>query len=70
MIRRLSHRRAFLELIRNTFNPVVIERERLKHQFTMDTLVASRVPIKLLSYPRVLASLPSVREAILLDLTR
>lgn len=70
MIRRLSQRRAFLALLRNTFNPVIIERERLKRQFKMATLVASKVPINLLSYPRILASLPSVREAILSDLGR
>jgi hypothetical protein len=68
MIRRLSQRRAFLELLRNTFNPVIIERQRLQRQFRMATLVASKVPIKLLCYPRTLASLPSVREAILSDL--
>lgn len=69
-IRRLSQQRAFLELLRNTFNPVIIERERLKRQFTIGTLVASKIPIKSLSYPRTLLSLPSVREAVLKDLTR
>lgn len=67
-IRCLSQRRAFLELLRNTFNRVIIEGERLKRQFTMGTLVASNVPIKSLSYPRILSVLPSVREAILSDL--
>jgi hypothetical protein len=70
MIRRISQRRAFLELLRNTFNPVIIERERLKRQFSVAALVASKVPVKLLSYPRILGSLPSVREAILSDLAR
>lgn len=70
IIRCLSQRRAFLELLRNTFNRVIIEGERLKRQFTMGTLVASKVPIKSLSYPRILALLPSVREAILADLRR
>lgn len=69
-VRRLSQRRAFLELLKNTFNPVIIERERLMRQFSLATLVASKVPIKLLSYPRTLSSLPSVREAILSDLRR
>lgn len=68
MIRRISQSRAFLELLRNTFNPVIVERERLMRQFSLATLVASKVPVKLLSYPRILASLPSVREAILSDL--
>lgn len=70
IIRRLSQRRAFLELLRNTFNPVIIEGERLQRQFKMATLVASKVPITSLSYPRILALLPSVREAILSDLKR
>lgn len=69
-VRRLSQRRAFLELLKNTFNSVIIERDRLKRQFNMATLVASKLPIKLLSYPRNLASLPSVRQAILSDLAK
>lgn len=69
-IRRLSQRRAFLELLKSTFNPVIIEAERLKRQFILATRLASKVPIKLLSYPRTLALLPSVRETILSDLPR
>jgi len=69
-IRRPSRRRAFLELLRNSFNTVIVEPERLRRQFVLAARVASEVPIKLLSYPRVLTSLPSVREAILSDLTR
>ena len=70
LIRRLSQRKACVELLRNTFNPVIIEPERLKRLFIVATRVASKVPIKSLSYPRTLALLPSVREAILSDLTR
>ena len=69
-IRRLSQRRAFLALLRNTYNRDVIEAERLMRQFTLATRVTSTVPIKLLSYPRALTSLPAVCEAILSDLTR
>jgi len=69
-IRRLSQRRAFLSLLRNTFNTKVTEPERLKRQFTFLTQIVSKVPIKTLSYPRSLKSLPSVREAILNDLER
>lgn len=69
-IRTLSQQRAFLELLRNTFNTVISEGERLKRQFKMATVVASKVPIKSLSYPRILGLLPSVREAILSDLRR
>jgi hypothetical protein len=67
-IRRLSQRGAFLSLLRNTFNTKVTEPERLKHQFTFFTRIVSKVPIKTLSYPRCLKSLPLVREAILRDL--
>lgn len=69
-VRRLSQRRAFLELLKNTFNTIVVEAERLKGQFVLAAEIASKVPIKLLSYPRTLPSLPSVREAILSDLRR
>jgi hypothetical protein len=66
-IRRLSQRGAFLSLLRNTFNTKVTEPERLKHQFTFFTRIVSKVPMKALSYPRSLKSLPLVREAILND---
>jgi hypothetical protein len=69
-ITRLPQRRAFLELVKNTYNRDVIQPWRLKCQFDLATKVASRVPVKLLSYPRILASLPSVREAIFSDLRR
>jgi hypothetical protein len=67
-IRRLSQRRAFLSLLRNTFNTKVTEPERLKRQFAFFTQIVSKVPIKTLSYPRSLKSLPLVRDAILKDL--
>lgn len=67
MIRQLSQRKACVELLRNTFNPIIIEPERLKRQFRMATLVASKIPIKSFCCPRTLALLPSVREAILSD---
>jgi len=69
-IRRLSQRRAFLSMLRNTFNTKITESERLKRQFTFFTQIVSKVPIKTLSYPRSLKSLPLVREAILEDLRK
>jgi hypothetical protein len=69
-VRGLTQRRAFLELLKNTFNAIIVEAERLKGQFVLAAEIASKVPIKLLSYPRTLSSLPSVREAILSDLWR
>ena len=67
-IRRLSPRRAFLALLKNSFNTVVVEPGRLKCQFMLATRLATRVPIASLSYPRALEQLPDVRQAILADL--
>jgi len=68
-IKTLPHRRAWVELTANTFNPVVAERDRLARQFHWAAWLASQVPVKSLSYPRDLASLPEVREAVESDLT-
>jgi hypothetical protein len=67
-IRRLSPRRALIAFLKNTFNPVIVEPDRLKHQFFLATRLAIKVPVKSLSYPRTLARLPAVREAIRWDL--
>jgi hypothetical protein len=67
-IRSLSHRRAFLALVQSTFNSMVTRSERLQQQFHICAQMASRVPVKFLSYPRQLNVVPSVREAILADL--
>ena len=69
-IRPLSQRRAFLELVKNTFNDLNLESDRLRRQFGLATTIASEIGVKSLSYPRALSSLPSVREAILADLRR
>lgn len=67
-IRRLSPRRACLELLRNTFNPVVVEPTRLRHQLALVARLARIVPVKALALPWGLAHLPAVREAIEADL--
>ena len=67
-IRRLSAKKALLELLRNTFNRLVTDSDRLERQFFWAAQLASTVPIKLLSYPRSLSALPTVRRAILSDL--
>ena len=67
-IRSLSAQRAFIELIQNTFNTVIVEPERLKRQFVLASRLAGIVPVKSLSYPRKLARLPAVREAVHSDL--
>ncbi|HUF90889.1 MAG TPA: hypothetical protein VMR23_00835 [Candidatus Limnocylindria bacterium] len=67
-IRRLSSRRAFVELSRATFNAMNVDRARLERQFALATALACGVPVSTLTYPRALARLPAVREAILADL--
>jgi hypothetical protein len=69
-IRKLSHRSAFLSLLKNTYNPLVTEPDRLKRQFALAHRVVSKIPFKLLSYTRTLKSLPLIREAILEDLKK
>lgn len=68
IIRRLSRRRAFLALVRNSYNDWVSEPARLSLQFLQYAQIAAQVSGKLLSYPRRLASLSSVRDAILQDI--
>lgn len=68
-IRRLSPRRAFLALTKNTFNVAVVGPHRLMHQFLLATRLAMRIPVKSLSYPRILTRLPEVLESIQSDLS-
>jgi len=68
MIRQLSPRHAFVTLIKNTFNAVVVDPERIKRQFALASRLAANVPVKSLSYPRALQHLPTVREAVRSDL--
>jgi hypothetical protein len=69
-IRTLSPRRAFVELTRNTFNSVVRDPGRLQRHFAHVSALATRVPVKLISYPRKPELLPAVRDAILADLAK
>lgn len=69
-IRAISQKNAALELLRNTFNTMVVEPERLERQLQHAARVAAAVPIRRLSYPRKLSALPAVRERILADLSR
>jgi len=66
--RPLSPRRAFLELLNNTFNPVIVEPQRLERQFELATRLATGVPVRSLSYPRSLGRIAQVRESILREL--
>ena len=67
-IRTPSTRTAFLELTRNTFNPLLVSPERLKRQLALASTVASDLPVRSLSYPHDVERLPAVRNAILGDL--
>ena len=69
-IRRLFRRRAFLELVRNTYNRDVVEPGRLLRQLRLNTDLAATVPLQLLCFPRRSASLTAVRTAVLRDLER
>jgi hypothetical protein len=66
-IRRLSPRRAFIELVRNTFNMAVTDPQRLERQFLLASLLALDVPVKSVSYPRKYRMLAPARDAILED---
>jgi hypothetical protein len=61
----MSEREAFVALIGNTFNTVLADAARLRQQIVETTCLLKAVPVKKLYYPRVLAKLADVREAIL-----
>ena len=65
---RLSQREAFLALLRNTYNRLLIDSERLQRQFAAVIQLVAKVPVAMVSYPRVLTSLPEVRELILSEI--
>ena len=67
-IRPLSLRRACVALLQSTFNALVVEPARLARQLDLTATLARQVPVRSLSFPRRLARLPAVREAILSDL--
>jgi hypothetical protein len=68
ILTKLSPRRAFIELVRNTFNTKVIDRARMERQVSWCAQVASRLPVTRVSYPRRWPMLPAVHESILADL--
>ncbi|MBI4611278.1 MAG: hypothetical protein HY726_19995 [Candidatus Rokubacteria bacterium] len=69
-IRPLAPRQAFLALLKNTFNAVIVEPERLARQFDLTARLVARIPVRLLAFPRDLARLPAVRAALESDLRR
>jgi hypothetical protein len=64
----LSARETFIELIRNTFNYLLIGPERLQRQFCQSQQLSMRLPASRISYPRLLSTLHSVPDAILAHL--
>ncbi len=68
VIRRLSPRRAFLALVRNTFNPVVTDPARQARLLAEAGRLAVSVPVRSLAFPRRLSGLPDVLDAIRRDL--
>jgi len=59
---------AFLEILRDAFNTVLLDSARLASQFRFARRLASTVRVRRLAYPRRLAGLERVREAVLEDL--
>jgi hypothetical protein len=55
-------------LVRNTFNTAVTDARRLAAQFALTANVVAKVPVRVISYPRTLRLIQTVREAILTDL--
>jgi hypothetical protein len=64
----LSPRDSFLELVKNTFNYRLVNAQRLERQFVAGAHIATSMPVRQLSYPRVLRRLPEVRDAVIADL--
>jgi hypothetical protein len=69
-IESLSKREAFLALVRNTFNYVITDADRLRRQFTETMHLVTTVQVKELHYPRRLDCLADLHEAILSDLNK
>jgi hypothetical protein len=64
----LSAGAAVVELLRSSFNLTVDSRWRERTRFALASALARAVPVKRLTYPRSLAALPKVCDAVLRDL--
>jgi len=60
---------AFVELVRGTFNRLVLGRDRLERQFRAAAEIADLLPMKRIRYPRVVNRLDEVRLRLLEDLS-
>jgi hypothetical protein len=65
----LSPRESFVTLVKNTFNSRMVNSARLERQFRQTAQLVSTMPVKKVSYVRILSRLPAVRDAILTDLS-
>jgi hypothetical protein len=65
----LSQAAAFLEILSGAFNTVLLDSARLASQFRFARRLASTARVRLLTYPRRLAGIERVREAVLADCT-
>ena len=63
----LPPRESFIALVKNTFNYRIVGRSRMERQFESATRVVTVMAVKKVSYPRILARLPDVRDALLAD---
>src|SRR5208283_4906182 len=68
-IETLSSRQAFVTLVANTFNYLIVGSDRLERQFHETARLAVVVPVKKLVYPRRPDALPLARDAVLADLS-
>lgn len=64
-IESLASRRAFLELLENTYNPLVDDCRRLRRQFRQLASWVGRIPLATLRGPRGLGRVGELRDAIL-----
>jgi hypothetical protein len=65
----LSPREAFMELVKHTYRLDIIAQERLNEEFERLARVVALLPICRLAFPQDLSLLPTVREAILANLS-
>ena len=64
----LPPRESFVALLKNIFHYRIVDPARLERQFDAAARVVSVLPVKNVSYLRILARLPVVRDALLADL--
>lgn len=65
----LSPRESFMELVKNTFNRRILDADRLTRQLAQTARLSTLLSVRRLTIPRDLGQLPSVRNAILTDVS-